>query len=178
MRDTKISLEGKKCFYWTLITSTTVSTTFPQGGDFSNNAFNLFPCATFFFGKAPSFLTERKENITFGKYSFSLHFLYCHFCFFLLPGCSLSFAHYFTFGFQPCFEVTQTLWYPLALLFLRPEMARNTFLNHSLSTMSFNSHLVMRCCIDTFRREYIRLNSHIPRNVIELLAWSLITVVL
>ena len=86
------------------------STTFPQGGDFSNNAFNLFHFATIF-GKAPSsFLTERKENITFGKYSFSLHFLYCHFCFFLLPGCSLSFAHYFTFGFQPCFEVTQTLW--------------------------------------------------------------------
>jgi len=64
-----------------------------------------------FFGKAPSsFLTERKENITFGKYSFSLHFLYCHFCFFLVPGCSLSFTHYFTLGFQPCFEVTQTLW--------------------------------------------------------------------
>jgi len=33
-----------------------------------------------FFGKAPSsFLTERKENITFGKYSFSLHSLHFHF---------------------------------------------------------------------------------------------------
>jgi len=43
-----------------------------------------------FFGKAPSsFVTERKDNITFGKYSFSLRFLLFHFCFFLLPSCSL-----------------------------------------------------------------------------------------
>jgi len=43
-----------------------------------------------FFEKAPSsFVTERKENITFGKYSFSLHLLNFHFFSFYSELCTL-----------------------------------------------------------------------------------------
>ena len=64
--------------------STTVPTTFPQGGDFSNNAFNLFHYATFLW-ESSFFLSDRKE----GKY----HFWQVQF---FTPFSSLSFLFLFT----------------------------------------------------------------------------------